>query len=338
MSGRARPVLLRFGYVAMSMELADCSPSRTVTYKTYSGLRERDPLAAMGKIIKTARENLFNTLRLLRHNRANGVKIYRFSSKIIPLATHPELEGWDYVEDVRDLLVQIGELVRENGMRVSFHPDHFTLINSPREEVFSASMKDYAHHCRLLDAMGLGSDARLVTHVGGGYGDKGKSLELFERNWGKVPPLVKARIVLENDDRIFTAEDTLGLTERIGLPVVFDIHHFLCNHYRDSSLEEIVPRFMATWDNSGLNPKVHISSPRSSNDLRSHHDFVNPEDLLFFLKAASPYRRDIDIMVEAKKKDLAMFSLVGDLSALPGIKPVNRAALEINDCTVNDQG
>jgi len=95
---------LRFGYVAMSMELVDCSPSRTVTFKTFSGLRERDPEAALSKLKRTARENLFNTIRLLRHNKANDVMVYRFSSRIIPLATHPELEGWDYVEDVRDLL------------------------------------------------------------------------------------------------------------------------------------------------------------------------------------------------------------------------------------------
>jgi UV DNA damage endonuclease len=317
----------------MSMELVNCSPSRTVTYKTFSGLKQRDPGAAMDKLIKTARENLFSTLRLLRHNCTNDVKVYRFSSKMIPLATHPDLEGWDYVEDVRDLLVQIGDLVREKGMRVGFHPDHYTFINSPREDVFRASMRDYEHHCRLLKAMGLDAGAKLVTHVGGGYGDREKSRELFLRNWEKVPGPVAERIALENDDRIFTMEDTLYLAEKLGLPVVFDVHHFLCNHERGSRLEELVPRFMSTWDGSGLNPKAHVSSPRSGAAIRSHHDFVNPRDVLDFIKAAAHCRRNVDIMVEAKKKDAAMFRLVGDLSEIPGIKRVDRAALQVAGCT-----
>ena len=315
--------------MAMSMELVDCSPSRTVTFKTFSGLRERDPEAALSKLKRTARENLFNTIRLLRHNKANDVMVYRFSSRIIPLATHPELEGWDYVEDVRDLLGQIGDIVRESGMRVSFHPDHYTFINSPREEIFKASIKDYCHHCRLLDAMGLGGEARLVTHIGGGYGDKGKSLELFLHNWEKVPGQVAGRIVLENDDRTFTAEDALYLAGKLGLPVVFDVHHFICNREKGSSLEEILPGFLASWDGSGLNPKVHVSSPRSRSNIRSHHDFVDAKDVYAFIKTAAKYSRDIDVMVEAKEKDSAMFRLVGELAALPGVRRVNRAAIKV---------
>ena len=80
---------IRFGYVAMSVILEKASPSKNVTIKTYSRLAEVDPRAALSKVRRAASENLANTLRLLRHNRASGVSIYRFSSKLIPLATHP---------------------------------------------------------------------------------------------------------------------------------------------------------------------------------------------------------------------------------------------------------
>lgn len=322
-------MILRFGYVAMSVLLQDCSPSRTVTFKTYGSLKERDPGAALGRLRRAARENLDSTLRLIRHNLANRVKVYRFSSRLIPLATHPDLEGWDYLGDHRDLLARIGSLVRENGMRVSFHPDHFTLINSPREEVFQASMRDYAHHCRLLEAMGLDSRAKLVTHVGGGYGDREKSLGLFLVNWEKVPGFISGRITLENDDRTFTAGDVLSLGERLGLPVVLDLHHHLCRREEGSRLEEIAPRFLRTWLGTGINPKIHASSPRSETDPRSHHDYVDPGHVYTFLKMAAVYGQDLDVMVEAKKKDLAMFRLVEDLASFPGIKKIDRATLEL---------
>ncbi|MHB8158314.1 MAG: UV DNA damage repair endonuclease UvsE [Desulfocucumaceae bacterium] len=323
-------MLLRFGYVAMSVKLVDCSPSKAVTYKTYSSLRDKDAGAALGKLIRTARENLKNTLRLLLHSRGNNVKLYRFSSKIIPLATHPELSGWDYLEDVRDLLVDIGVIVKDSGMRVSFHPDHFTFINSPREEVFNASVKDYLHHCRMFEAMGLDCRAKLVTHIGGGYRDKSNSLGLFLKNWEKVPGAVAGRIALENDDKTFTAGDTLYLAEKLGLPVVFDLHHFSCNQDEGIPIGEIYPRLIATWKDSGLNPKIHVSSPRSDTDRRSHHDYVDPVAVYQFIKSASAWGQDLDVMVEAKKKDEAMFKLVRDLSGFPGIKQLNEAALQTN--------
>jgi len=322
-------MLLRFGYVAMSVELVKCSPSGTVTFKTYSDLRLRDPEAAISKLRRTARENINNTLRLLRHNAANGVLLYRFSSRMVPLATHPGLAQWDYLEDIKDLLAAIGDLVREKGMRVSFHPDHFTLINTPREEVFLASMRDFEHHCSLLDAMGLDDRARLVTHVGGGYRDKDKSLGQFMENWGRVPPNVARRITLENDDRTFTAEDVLHIGEKMDIPVVLDLHHYRCNHEEGSRLEEVFGRVAQTWRGTGLNPKVHASSPRGEKDLRSHHDYVDPADVYPFIMAARGLGRDIDIMVEAKKKDAAMFKLVSGLAVLPGLKPAGRAALEL---------
>lgn len=315
--------------MAMSVILADCSPSKTVTFKTYSSLRERDPEAALNKLKRTARENLKNTLRLIRHNAASSVKVYRFSSRLIPLATHPELENWDYLEDTGDILEVIGSLVREHEMRVSFHPDHFTLINTPKEGVFSASMRDYNHHFRLLEAMGLDVGARLVTHVGGGYGDRVKSLNLFLRNWERVPAHIAGIITLENDDRTFSAQDVLFLAQRLGLPVVLDLHHHACRREEGSRLEDIVPGFLQTWRGTHLKPKIHASSPRSGTDPRSHHDYVDPGHVYPFIRLAAEFGQDIDVMVEAKKKDEAMFRLVKDLSAYPGIKQVNEAALEL---------
>lgn len=319
---------VRFGYVAMSVQLVNCSPSKTVTFKNYRGLSEKDPEAALNKLKRISRENLCNTLRLLRHNLANGVMIYRFSSKIIPLATHPELSDWDYIEDLKENLKIIGKLVNESNMRVSFHPDHYSLINSPREEVFNSSMADFLHHCRVLDAMGLGENAKLVTHVGGAYKNKKNSLEIFVANWEKIPPAVASRITLENDDKIYTALDTLGLCERINVPMVLDLHHHFCNHEDHSQLEDIVTRFVQTWKGTGLPPKIHVSSPKSNTEIRSHSDYVNPGDVFPFLKIMAQTGEDIDIMVEAKQKDDAMFRLVKELSALPGLKQINRAVIE----------
>jgi len=322
-------MLVRFGFVAMSVILENASPSGTVTFKTYQNLAERDSEAAIAKIRRVSRVNLANSLRLLNYCIAENIKIYRFSSKIFPLATHPELAGWDYINDLKAQLIEIGNFIKENKIRVTFHPDHFTLINSPREEVFKSSVTDLAHHCRILNAMRLDEHARLVIHVGGGYSDKEESLERFIENWARLPKGISKRITLENDDKTFTANDTLYLCEKLQIPMVLDIHHFRCNHEEGCVLEDLCPRFFSTWDKTGLPPKIHVSSPRSETDFRSHNDYIDSSELYSFIRMVSNYNVNLDVMVEAKQKDKAMFRLVRDLSKLPGIDLINNACIKV---------
>lgn len=189
-------MLVRFGFVAMSMILENASPSQTVTYKNYTQIAKNDPEAAKEKLKLVARGNLLNSLRLLRYCKAHGIQVYRFSSKIIPLATHPHLAGWDYLKDLMPQLIDIGSFVKENKMRVGFHPDHYTLINTPREEVFESSLADLHHHCRILQAMRLDERAKLVTHIGGSYRNKKKSIEKFIENWNRIPEDIAGRITI----------------------------------------------------------------------------------------------------------------------------------------------
>lgn len=322
-------MLVRFGFVAMSVILENASPSKTVTYKTYKNLAQQDPEAAIAKIRRVSRDNLDNTFRLLRYCNSENIKIYRFSSKIYPLATHPELSYWDYIKETKPQLMEMGNFIKKNNIRVTFHPDHYTLINSPREEVFISSVMDLTHHCRIFNAMRLGEHAKLIIHVGGGYSNKDDSLERFIENWSRLPLGISKHISLENDDKIFTANDTLYLCEKLQLPMILDMHHFRCNHEEGSVLEDIYPRFFSTWDITGLPPKIHVSSTRSETDIRSHHDFINSNDLYSFLKMARDYKVNLDVMVEAKRKDKAMLRLVQDLCKLPGIALINNATIKI---------
>jgi UV DNA damage endonuclease len=88
-------MIFRLGYVAMTLNLKDCSPSGTVTVKAFSNLKDED--ARMFRVRRITRDNLRNTLRILRFNVAYNIKVYRFTSKLIPLATHPMVEGVERV-------------------------------------------------------------------------------------------------------------------------------------------------------------------------------------------------------------------------------------------------
>lgn len=220
--------IVRLGYVAMSMELKNSSPSQTMTYAQFEKINDKE--GAIRKLVRLAISNLENCLRLLKHNRANDITFFRFSSKLIPLANHEALKGWDFIAPLKESLKDIGFFVKEHDVRVDFHPDHFVLLNSPKNEILKASIQTLKMHKDLLQGMEIDLSQRCVMHVGGSYKDKVTALERFIHNWAYVPRDIQKMIMLENDDKSFHLHDTLYLCEKLAIPLVFDYHHHLANN------------------------------------------------------------------------------------------------------------
>ncbi|MDW7674737.1 MAG: UV DNA damage repair endonuclease UvsE [Bacillota bacterium] len=307
---------IRFGFVAMSLKLPESSPSKTITVTNFKKLPDNE--VKLYRLHRLAKENLTNSLRILRHAVDNGIYIYRFTSKLIPLATHPIAEFWDWQQELRKEFAAIGEYIKANNIRVSAHPDHFTVLNSPKEDVLAAAIKDLSYHHDLFEAMGLGEEAKLVIHLGGAYKNKQESIARFIKNFSLVPNPIGSRVILENDDKSYNAEEVLLVCESLGIPMVLDLHHHQFNA-SESDLKTLLPRIFATWQGTGLVPKLHLSSPKSPEDFRSHADDIDPSYFLDFLKIAKSLDVDFDVMLEAKNKDLALFNLMKKLKKVPDI-------------------
>ncbi len=303
--------IIRLGYVAMSVHLQNCSPSQTMTFKQFSAVKDRE--AAIRKLERIAIKNLDNCLRLLKHNASNDIHFFRLSSRLVPLANHEELADWNYMQALSDPLNKIADYLKRHPMRVDFHPDHFVVLNSTKTNILNTSIKTLFMHHALLKGMEIDTEHRCVLHVGGAYHDKEKALEQFIHNWGYVSQSLHRMILLENDDTSFTLEDTLYLCEKLGVPLVFDYHHYLANH-KDPLWENDWDRIVATWNFSKLPIKIHISSPRSNQDFRAHADYVDPEMLFSFLEKVKGSAPEIHCMIEAKQKDDALFQLAKQLS------------------------
>jgi len=304
---------IRLGYVAMTLNLKDATPSGTVTYANFCKIKDKE--ARLNKLKSVATKNLKNTWRILLYNKAMNISIYRLTSRLVPLATHPAVEDWDYTKVLAQEFREVGDLIKENNFRISAHPDHFTLINSPSEKVVEASVKDLDYHVKMYEAMGLVDyKYKLVLHVGGLYKDKTGSIERFKENFVLLPDRIRKRIILENDDKSFTAGDVLGICEELKIPMVLDVHHYNCVN-DGTPLVEILPRIFDTWKEDSLVPKIHFSSPKNLKDFRSHADYINPEEFFEFLQIAKQDDRDFDVMLEAKKKDDALLELSKELDS-----------------------
>lgn len=317
-------MILRFGYVSMALPLWDASPSHTITFTNW---KKQDEESRKEKLYYLTEKNLKNTFRILHYNIAHEIKVYRLSSSLIPLAAHPEAR-WDFVTPFRELFREIGKIVRKNEMRVSFHPGQYTLFTSPQEHVTKSAIVDMTYHYTMLEAMGLEKEATINIHIGGAYGDKETTLVRFSENFVTLDEKIRMQTTLENDDKTYTAEETLKICEEQGVPFVFDYHHHVANP-GEVEFEELLPRIFATWERVGKVPKFHLSSPKSKKFLRAHHEYVDMDFAFPFIRALRDFGKSADIMIEAKAKDQACLQFVEELGKMRGIKQISGAAVEI---------
>ena len=293
---------IRLGYACISETLEGTSSS-TYSYTKYQ--KEKDNK----KLEKIISSNLFHLQELFIYNNKNNIHFFRMSSNLIPLATKKEV-NIDYFTPYQRNYQKLAELIKEKNMRVDFHPSEYCIINSTRKEVVEASFEILKYHYRLLTYLKI-NNPLLVLHIGSKEFGKEKSITRFVHNFYKLPKEIQEVVAIENDDKSYTIEDCLFLSKLIHRPVIFDYHHHYCNP-SPTSIEDILPRVVDTWTTT---PKMHFSSPKSKlkKEMRSHHDYINSNEFIKFLGYLKKLEKDIDIMIEAKKKDEAMFRLIREL-------------------------
>jgi UV DNA damage endonuclease len=259
------------------------------------------------------------------------IRMYRMSSDLAPYATHPDMPQFhNMVAEADPELQAVGTKARALDIRLSFHPSQFVLLNSPDPELTRKSVADLVSQADMLDRMGLGPEAVLVTHVGGVYGDTVESRARWARTWDTLPEPVRRRLVLENDDLRFSAADVLWIHGQTGVRLIFDYQHFWCLNPENLDMVDTLRRVLASWP-EGQRAKIHFSSPRT--ELRElerrdrktgkkvkvqappiwtgHADFVNPFEFARFMRDMDGM--EFDVMLESKSKDLSLLRLRPDL-------------------------
>jgi UV DNA damage endonuclease len=201
--------------------------------------------------------------RILDYLAKVRIDMYRMSSDLAPYATHPDMPQFHNMVAESDAeLAAFGRKARELDIRLSFHPSQYVLLNAPDPELTKKSIWDLASQAEILDRMGCGPEAVLVTHVGGVYDDREASRARWIDGWNQCPEHVRNRLVLENDDIRFSAADVLWIHERTGVRCVFDYQHFWCLNPERLDMRDTLERFLKTWP-EGVRPKIHFSSPRT---------------------------------------------------------------------------
>jgi UV DNA damage endonuclease len=299
---------IQLGLCCLNIELRKQKPtvfsSRRLTLKTLN-------IKGIDSLKKKIIENLNDILIMMDWNELNGIKVFRLSSEIFAHYTNSKAENYT-MDFAFDLLKEIGLKSKKYNQRLTFHPGHFNCLASLNLEVLNNTINDLNYHADMCDIMELDNNSVMVIHGGGTYKNKKETLERWIINYNNLSDKIKKRLVLENCEKNFSIEDCLYISEKINIPIVFDIHHFNCynilhpNEIKNNA-EYYIPFVLKTWEKRNIKPKFHLSE-QGKGRCGHHSDYIEniPE---YLLNIPLKYKINIDIMIEAKMKEKAILKL-----------------------------
>ena len=292
--------MTNLGYACINMTLGKQKPKIT----TNRGMIKRTFLSEGVKYSsELALQNTRDLIEVIKWNHKNGFKLFRMTSNLIPWSSEFPLSSMPDYRKISILLNGAGNLADKYGQRITSHPGPFNVLVSPNEKVVQNTITDLSIHGEIFDLMGLSRTPynKINIHCNGVYGDKISAMDRFCKNFEKLPESVQTRLTVENDDKasMYSVKDLMYIHERIGIPIVFDYHHHTFNT-GGLTEQEALELAMSTWGD--IKPIVHYSESRTLEDEtakpQAHSDFIYSE--------INTYGHDLDIVVEAKKKELTV--------------------------------
>jgi len=291
------------GYACINLTLAKNNPKITTNRSMVKKTFLNKGAIYAGEL---ALQNVKDIIKILEWNLKNNIFFFRISSDIFPWASHYNISNLPQYNEIKDKLLEAGHFAKKNNIRITAHPGPFNVLVSPNENVIKNTFIDLKMHGELFDMMKLEKSVynKINIHCNGVYGDKKSAMERFCINYKKLPISIQSRLTVENDDKetMYSVKDLMFIHEKIGIPIVFDYHHHkFCTG--GLSEEEALKLAISTWPKN-IKPVVHYSESKSVHEknnkikLQAHSDFIH--------KIPNTYGYDLDIMVEAKSKELAI--------------------------------
>ena len=267
-------------------------------------LSQSDRKKQLHYISEICDHNAKSLLKALIFCNRHGIQDFRVNSQILALKTHPDvgyqIEDLPHYRKIINKFRECGEFCRKNDLRTTFHPDQFILLSSPNEDVTRRSIAELEYQAEVAEW--INADV-INIHGGGAYGNKTEALLRLASRIKTLPDLIRTRLTLENDDRVYTPKDLLPVCVETDTPLVYDVHHHRCLP-DGMSIDKTSELAFQTWNRE---PLFHLSSPLNGWEgasVNMHHDYIDPNDV-----PDCWLNLDITVEVEAKAKELAVLKL-----------------------------
>ena len=291
---------MNLGYACINMTLQkQVSTNRTMMKRTFEA-------KGMDYVSELALLNSRDIIKILEWNRQHGIKLFRLSSSIIPWGNNIDITELKDYKEIKSELKKAGDFAKFWDMRITCHPGPFVVLTSPKDNVVDNAISDLEMHGKLFDMMGLSKTPynKINIHCNGVYGDKITAMNRFCENFKRLSNSVRSRLTVENDDKasMYSVKDLMYIHNKTGIPIVFDYHHHqFCTG--DMTEQEALQLASTTWP-KGIRPIVHYSESKA---LHENNIKEKPQAHSLYINAIpNTYELDVDIMVEAKAKELAI--------------------------------
>ena len=304
---------VRLGYACINMTLQKRKPgkvscNRGMIKRTF--LQKGIPYASQLALLNT-----LDLIKIIAWNNEQGIKVFRMTSCMFPWMSEYVLEELPDYEGIKANLEYAGKLARDAGQRLSFHPGHFNILTSPKEKVVNGSILDLTRHGQIMDLMGMPRNhwSKINIHLGASYGDRESAITRWCKNFEQLPDSVTSRLTLENDDRgnLYSTKMIYdGVYKKLGVPIVFDSHHFECGP-QDTSYDEAIGMAVESWPN-GITPQCHHSNSRKNYENSAVAKSAHSD---WYYKPFNSSGHSVDVVLEAKMKEKALFDYMKKFAA-----------------------
>ena len=295
---------MNIGYACINMTMGKgVTTNRTMVKKTFNqkGLDYVSELALL---------NAKDVIKILEWNREHKINFFRLSSALIPWGDNIDITQLKDYKEIKSELKKAGDYAKLHNIRITSHPGPFNVLVSPNESVVVKTIADLELHGKVFDMMGLELSPynKINIHCNGVYGDKKSAMNRFIKNFQRLSKSVQKRLTIENDDKasMYSVKDLMYIHNAIKTPIVFDYHHHqICTG--DLSEEAALKLAATTWP-KGITPVVHYSESKA---LHENNPKEKPQAHSYLINALpNTYELDLDIMVEAKGKELAILQFI----------------------------
>tara|TARA_R110002012_G_scaffold97119_2_gene233528 strand:+ start:980 stop:1897 length:918 start_codon:yes stop_codon:yes gene_type:complete len=296
---------MEIGYACINTHLSERPKSTKITTNR-SMIKRTFAERGIPYASELALQNCLDLSKIIQWNEDNDIRLFRMSSNIFPWVSEYSLTDLPDYENICYALMEAGDLANKYNHRLTFHPGPFNKLCAKEERIVNNTINELEHHSELFDIMGFAPSYynKINIHIGAAYDNKRETAYRFCKNYDRLSNNLKARLTVENDDKpsLFTTEELYKyMWLDIGCPIVFDFHH---HNLHDGGLrqDEALDYAMETWKD--VRPICHVSESRRDEQKiqclpQAHSDYIN--------SPVQTYGHNFDIMIEAKRKELAVF-------------------------------
>ena len=297
---------MNLGYACINtiLKANDIFTNRTMRQKTFEA-------KGLDYVSDLSLQNVKDLKTHVLWNNEHNIKLFRLSSQIFPWMEKYEFSDLKDYEEIKSLMLEIGEIATKANQRLTMHPGPYHCLASPNPKVVKRTILGLHKHSEQFNMMGFKPSYynKINIHVGGAYGDKETTLARFCKNFHLLNEDTKKRLVIENDDSAneYSVKDLFeGVYKIIGTPITFDYFHHKFNT-GELTEEEALKLANTTWPKN-VTQCCHYSESRRKERM---DESIRPQahsDIIY--EKIQTYGLEPDIVIEAKLKEQAIFKRV----------------------------